>query len=125
MSHVTHVKESDACRAETWGAGVDPHTVDTRPLSTLQHTATNCNKLQHTRYPSFEHTATHCNTLQQTATHSIPIHFFSFEPILSIPVLHFFSFEPIFWFDLYQINYRYHAIIKWYLMICNTGTLYQ
>jgi len=26
----------------------------------------------------------------------------------------FFSFEPIFWFDLYEINYRYHALIKWY-----------
>ena len=54
---------------ETWGAGVDIHTVDT--------------------------------------------------------VLNFFSCEPIFWFDLYQINYRYHALIKWYLMISNTGTLYQ
>ena len=41
------------------------------------------------------------------------------------PVLHFFSFEPIFGFDLYQINYFHHALIKWYLMISNTGTLYQ
>jgi len=23
------------------------------------------------------------------------------------------------------INYRYHGPIKWYLTICNTGTLYQ
>ena len=27
-------------------------------------------------------------------------------------VLHFFSFESIFLFDLYQINYRYHALIQ-------------
>jgi len=39
---------------------------------------------------------------------------------LWIPVLHFFIFETNFWFDLYQINYRYHALIKQYLMICNT-----
>ena len=41
------------------------------------------------------------------------------------PVLHFFSLEPIFWFDLYQIHYRYHALIKRKLMKCNTGTLDQ
>jgi len=33
---------------------------------------------------------------------------------MSIPILHFFSFETNFWFDLYQINYHYHALIKWY-----------
>jgi len=60
---------SVARHAETWGAGVDIHTVDTRPS--------------------------------------------------------LFQIKPIFWFDLYQTNYRYYALIKWYLMICNTGTLYQ
>ena len=38
----------------------------------LQHTATHCNTLQHTRYGllwRLQHTATHCNTLQHTATH--------------------------------------------------------
>jgi len=54
---------------ETWGAGVDIHTVDTRP-------------------PFF-----------QFRTYSLV------------------RFAPN--------NHRYHALIKWYLITCNTGTLYQ
>ena len=40
-------------------------------ISTLQHTATHCNKLQHTatHCSTLQYTTTHCNTLQHTATH--------------------------------------------------------
>ena len=36
-----------------------------------------------------------------------------------------YQFETHFLDRFVPINYRYNAPIKWYLMICNTGTLYQ
>jgi len=41
------------------------------------------------------------------------------------PVLHFFSFEPILWFDLYQINYRYHALMNEIFCFCLFLTVVQ
>ena len=43
----------------------------------------------------------------------------------SIPILHFVGFEPIFGVWFVPIRVRYPALIKWYVRICNTGTLYQ
>jgi len=54
---------------ETWGTGVDIHTVDTRPP--------------------------------------------------------FFQFRTHFMVRFAPNNHRYHALIEWYLITCNTGTLYQ
>ena len=40
-------------------------------------------------------------------------------------MIHFFEFQTHFWVWFVPLNVRHPALIKWYLRICNMGTLYQ
>jgi len=83
----------------------------------IQHTT--CAVLQRLQRTHYKYSVT------ETWGAGADIHTVDKISTLSIPCLYFFSFEPIFWFDLYQINHRYYSLHYWYLMICNTGPLYQ